>query len=382
MNLHQKIQIIFCYFLITLYSFYSNTLSIPYASMGGGFCLILLHLIHISQSTSKKLTISKNLFLAVSYILFTSLTHLITSGENLNVTRLFSMGYLLILFSSVKYFSDKLTTEYILRPILIIHLAFIYSQFILNYAFGLTWDPLYFFSGINQSGWGGSLENNIIGHFKRFGGLYNEPGTYATFIAPLIALFGMEKNRSTLDKTIYISGIISLILTFSIFALIFSIIITFWTFRIKSIYLFIATLPITIYFFIPYLEYRFDSNTDYAGTEFRVSTILNFIKLISENPMYLFTGTGVLSISNDPSQFVVTNDIGLFSNLFLSFGLIFILIASLFIILKWKTLDGKSKLCLIVLSLSKISIFAPSFILVLALISSRVCIKKNSTLTS
>ena len=217
--------------------------------------------------------------------------------------------------------------------------------------------------------------HNIVS-MKRFSGLFNEPGTYANVLSLLACCLTNYKNLNKFNYIALIFAFLGLLLTFSLYAYLFLIIIFISyfinnknnliniIFNNKKFLLIIGILTsiIVIKFTYPYFSHRFFSE-NYSGIGLRLAAYINLISSLSFDPLILLFGTGVF---NEKLAFLltgVTYDNTLFFYLFSRFGiLIFYLFLFLFLVL---LKNDKSKLCtFIILCLTKISFFSPLIIFV------------------
>ena len=246
----------------------------------------------------------------------------------------------------------------------------------LYYVFKVDFDPVALLSDSTQSGWGGSLNHEVLGQFRRLGGMYNEPGTYATFVSPLVALFALIQNATSpgrrRDDFLLLGSIVSLVLTFSIFAWVFCAIIV-GVVVAKSprkIVAVVPLLPVAIWLATPYVIYRFfDSagNGSDGGLSFRKEIWDNIVIFVTESPVNMMFGIGMLTDQVPFTFYGAINDVGLIPYSLLFGGLAGTSIL-VFLIAKsgWRLGISGIATCGILLT-SKISIFAPMFWLLLAL---------------
>lgn len=196
----------------------------------------------------------------------------------------------------------------------------------------------------------------------RFGGMYIEPGTYSNYMYTFLILY-MILNRGK-DNLILFVGAISIILTVSVYGIIFGtyflILLTFKhlnKYSLKKIFIFISLLVIligvvvqkiqetNIYKFIQ-VKLQFKSMSGYSKMEL----INNFKEKYTD---YIYLGEG---FDNIIGQGIISpQDAGLFINLMIKFGILFALLivitCILFFILnrKWTLL-----LCFLPILLSKL----------------------------
>ena len=261
----------------------------------------------------------------------------------------------------------------LIKIYLTFHVSFFYIQFISFYLFKIHIDFLLPITGEEQRVFGGSFEIPYLNSFMRACGLFNEPGTYVTFVAPFIVLFGRwSKCFNRYAKFLYILSLISLFISFSVFGIIFGLIILFFAsiFNKKIILILGSLFSITIV--VPYITYRFflinsNINTD-TGLGFREVFLSESFKFITSDFGAFLLGSGHL-ISDPKAKFISSfNDIGLipylihFSGPFLTFTLLSILFQKVI------TLDKFAIIGIIILFMSKLSILAPFFPFILTIL--------------
>ena len=103
--------------------------------------------------------------------------------------------------------------EQAIRATLLIHAVFLMTQLLVTYVLGVHLDFLVVVTGEESRNFGGSGYNFGLGSMYRPSGLTNEPGTYAAYILPLIAL-QLTIRRYRVDRVILLS-LLSVLATFS-----------------------------------------------------------------------------------------------------------------------------------------------------------------------
>lgn len=367
-------MILFFVFISSLHSFYSYTLTFPVVSVVGVFgCAILMLVANISKIDISIARAAFSLIFFYILALFWSVLAVVFYNDDVKIDRV--MGFIAVVISTFVFslVLSKLSAKFLLSSILAAHAIFFYTQFVLYYGFSISLDPLELVMGYKQSGWGGSFEHEILGDFVRFGGLYNEPGTYATFMAPLLALFARYRNFSRMSMLIFWGSYISLILTFSVFAFLFVIIITLFVFRQRAILTTAFIAPIIFMIVLPYIEYRFitfSSAGHDSGINSRIDFINNIAEYLSYGPVELLLGTGFLSVEFKIESTGAVNDIGLFIYLIATTGFFFSFIA--IVLFVYYTMRG-GRSCFaaaLIVLFSKISLFAPFFPFIIIMIFS------------
>jgi len=213
-----------------------------------------------------------------------------------------------------------------LKYILIIHISIFYLQFILYYGFSIEFDPIREFTGRSQKGWGGSYNLPYFGNIIRFGGLFNEPGSYSTFVAILASLLNIKYTE---HKNLIIFASISMMLSFSTFGFVFASFLFMsilfhskYHFKIITIFIFIFIFfAISEYFFIRFFSGEVSGN----GLEFRFELLQKVYETYFIDISYVtFFGLGFFNLNiNEMLNFDnPINDAGLFIYIFVSMGLV------------------------------------------------------------
>ena len=356
---------------VSLQSYYFYQIGSPLISI---LSLIFLSLI-VLKDLNIKLNNSNYVLLFYFFIFIFSLLSLLYFNEGLVSKKLF--GFFIIFLSCItaNNLYKSFNIFYLIRLYLKFHILFFYIQLLAFYIFKFHIDFLQPITGEEQRVFGGNFEIPYINSFMRPSGLFNEPGTYVTFIAPFIVLFGRWKNNFvTQDYFIYVLGLFSLFLSFSVFGIIFGILILLFgsIYKFKTRIFFGSIISSTI--IIPYITFRFffsetNLNVDSdSGLGFREIFLSESYKFIMSDIGAFFFGSGHLS-NNPKANFIASyNDIGLvpfllhFSGPFLTF---FLLIAILKMFL---TIDRFAIVGIIMLFISKLSILAPFFPFILTLL--------------
>lgn len=237
------------------------------------------------------------------------------------------------------------------------HITFFYIQFVAYFLFSIHIDYLGAI-GIESRNFGGTFKLPIINKMMRASGLFNEPGTYVTFVAPAVAL-SMRYLTSKPRKRIAYLALLSLALTLSTFGAIFAVIIL----AITPIKIKVKALLALVFgaFSLPYLYWRFFVRSSF-GSSHGMSFREEFIRATIENTSSVngfFHGVG--GFSSTPFNFSssgAVNDSGLLFTLIYYMGffpsLLFIFSISLIAIYKGRA----STSLVLILMLSKINFFA------------------------
>ena len=325
------------FFLASLQGFYFFNYGIaPFAILGG--CLFILlswvsflknhHSININQFTASYVYI---------LVLILSIFSIFYYQDVYDLKRLIGFCFSILICFSVATVVDERNIKNILEILLIVHTSYFFTQFFSYYLFGIDVDLIKVITGVSQKGWGGSFSLDSLGDLRRFGGLYNEPGTYATFISPVLAMYITYFLQSKKCKIITYLTLLSLILTFSTFAFIFSTLIAITMVIIyKQKALFVATTYVLGFVtVIPYFLYRFFERSSYGvdtGTEFRFEFLDITYQYIFSGVAEFFLGTGQLitDFSGKAQLPAALNDSSLFLSLVFTNGPIFAILISLY----------------------------------------------------
>lgn len=364
-----RIAIFTAIFLVSLQSLYSSTLGLPIYSVIGAILLIALAALRqLALSKSERLRVPAKYriqLLAPILLLFTSLPASFFSGD-MEISRIFAF----IIISSVPL-SYILLSSYvdpvkISAALVLPHSSILLIQVILFYIFGIDFDPVSVLSDVQQRGWGGMQEHEILGGFRRLGGLHSEPGTFATFVAPLVALIFLQ-NEDTRSVNIGFFGVISLFFTFSLYAWIFSLIILavkFAKFKLTSL-LFLPLFWSMYQLALPYIKFRFINRSGGNGIDFRIEILDSILNFNIESLSNFLFGSGLLSIKIPFEYDGAINDVGLLPYMLLTGGIISVLIMLATIFDACGRLQITGIAIGLILLFSKISITAPMFWMIL-----------------
>ena len=370
-------------FFISLQSLYFYSLSAPLYSVLGVLWLFGIALLSLLRHPN--LTIQRQFaYIAFSPLIFlfvAILSYFLRMDAEFN--RILSFSIITLLTLSYAMLARKIDPLKIVSLLIVLHSSVFFLQFVLFYAFGVDFDPLDLLSEVSQRGWGGSLNHAALGGFRRLGGLYSEPGTYGTFVGPLVALLFAFGDKSKGQGYIIGLGLVSLVLTFSIFSWIFAAIIASFQFltSFKRFFIILAAIPGAVWLALPYIRYRFlsyNSNPDFSGVSFREEIAASVLDFIISGVGEMLFGSGLLT-SEVPFEFSgAINDAGLVFFMLYSSGVVGTLILLHLIYVVTRNLGYKGATVALILLISKISIFAPMFWLIIALALHLGLIKRRS----
>jgi hypothetical protein len=359
-------------FFISLQSFYFNSIGMPVYSVFGLLLLIILSLFYPRPiyKNHKLNTVIDFTFLKMTPLIFISLSLLasIFYGK-IDLFRFLSF----ILIALIPFFYERISSYIdplkIICMLIFVHSFVFFTQFILFYVFSIDLDPVSIFSEAEQTGWGGLQEHGALGKFRRLGGLYKEPGTFATFVAPLVGVLFLKSKSKIYDFISYL-GITAVFLTFSMYAWIFCIFLFAMKFYQKKYIIFWA--PIFLYVLVqialPYIQYRFFDSSSAIGIDFRIEMISNIIDFNISGFTYLFFGTGLFTLESPFPLEAAINDVGLIFYIMLTGGIFGLLLIVIFVFSAvWRLKIPGIFLGFMILS-SKISLTAPMFWVIILLI--------------
>ncbi len=356
---------------VSLQSYYFYNLHMPLISI---VSLLLMGFILLATSLRNGIRFPKDatIGIALGYMLifFWSLMGILFYGDIVDTKRILAFPLLILCVLVAITLYVRCPLESLVRLYLLVHITFFYLQFSTYYLTGYTIDFLAPVTGEEQRMFGGTFTIPDINKFMRPTGLFNEPGTYATYVAPFVALFGRWYSKSGGNKLVFLFSFFSIILSFSTFGFIFGVLIILFTkniFWLKRVYMFIASTAIAG----PYLYDRFifrpsiDLN---SGIEIRQVYIENSLSFLLTNPITIMFGAGLLTLDPRVELGMAVND----STLILYFlhftGFPLTIIFGCALIYVFMKFDRASRIALLIVLLSKHSIFSPFFPFILAAI--------------
>ena len=371
----QKIVLTVLFILWSLHSFYSYTYGLPLIATLSGFFVSILSITTVLFR--EKITINKiqrNIALFYIFLFVWSIIDLLIMNDSPSPKRIYFMVICILYLFGIQYILNNIDIELLLRNFLLVHGSILFLQIITFYGFGYELDFLKMFTGVHQSSSGGSFKIELLGSFFRPAGLYNEPGTYSNFVAPLLALYARYYSIGSIQKQVFWLSFISIILTFSTFGLIFIMIIL-WSLRFKAQFYKIAIFVAIIFTSAPYFIYRFilRSSRGYnTGTEIREQHISNIFHYISTEVHGFLYGSGNMLSNVYYIDYVMPdNDAGLIVYLVHTNGPVFTVLLLLISYLAFTPLDRYSKCAFLTVLLGKVSLASPFFPVLFYLISYR-----------
>lgn len=265
-----------------------------------------------------------------------------------------------------------------LRWVLIFHLFAFYVQVLSFYSgFGYI-DYLVGVTGEAQRALGGNYQIDVFGgRLLRPTGLYNEPGTYATATMLLFLLYQRlgpleESSISRADWVFFLSVFLSVILSFSVFGLIFIAIYALNSVRESKkqfalLFLIICAAAPFVYEYYIYPRFLSGAYAD-NGIGFRMEAFSAYLGIVLSDFPKLIFGFGFFSDLNYAFGFYAMNDMGLFFTILMHLGLVglMIFIACLF---GGSGLSKRALPLVIIFGLSKISMTSMLFWLIISTVT-------------
>ncbi len=265
-------------------------------------------------------------------------------------------------FASIIFCTYPLNFNHALRNVIWIHLIFFYIQFFWYITTLQAIDVLEPITGEPQRLIGGSYSAGYMAKFARMTGFYNEPGTYSSWIAILLLL--LKANTRKVDQDInyyYLQAFAlgSMLLSFSTFGLVFSVICLFsiiyeQKFNLWSVVYIIITIALFSYLSYDYFEYRFSLNENSSGIGSRSQVIDLYLSGLTIKTI-LF-GYGIFNdFFSIYGNFLVYQDVGFWFYILSTTGVVGFFLLSLFLFLSVPK-NAVSLALAIVLMLSKFTL--------------------------
>ena len=241
------------------------------------------------------------------------------------------LGFLIIIFASLisATLFHFINLKILIKTYLSIHIFFFYLQLFVFYIFNYHLDFIEPITGESQRVIGGNFEL-LFSSFIRPSGLFSEPGTYALFVAPLICIFTRYSITDARENRFWYLCVITLFLSFSLYGIIFGILIfglkIFKKITLNQI-LILASLLITT---STYLQWRTSDVGEQGylpeGSDFRLTFIEQaYVYFLDSMENFLFGANLFHELPGFTFDFAV-NDVGLIVYLFHFSGFIGILI--------------------------------------------------------
>jgi len=369
-----KVVLSLSLFLISLQDFYSYNLSFTILSVLGLIILFILYTIKSKDIIFEKE--HKNILL-LFYIfpLLLSSINFFCNYEILSYKRI--IGLLMCVFT-FHIFSSLAKNYYeiinkALYFVLIVHTAFFYFNLVDIYFFNHLFDPILLFTNFEMQA---THFTYIFGkQILRPCGLFQEPGSYAAYLSPLILFFSLKNTKKS--NFILNLSISSLFISLSTFGFILGAIILYFKKSYKkSVFKIIFPITLILLSFL-FSIFRFNINLandtfnlshedrltkENSGFERRLFLLNKLSDSLSDDTAKFLFGYSILNPVSikDIGSTISSNDSGFFFYSILFNGLIYTFI---FYILYFKFYNRnlKSIAFITLLTFSKISIFSLIF---------------------
>ena len=361
-------------FLISLQDFYSYSLSFTVFSVLG---LIILFTLYIIKSTDITFETKHKNIILLFYIfpLLLSCINFFCNYDILSYKRIIGLFMCVLTFH---IFSSLAKKHYeiinnALYFVLIVHTAFFYFNLVDIYFFNHLFDPILLFTNFEMQA---THFTYIFGkQILRPCGLFQEPGSYAAYLSPLILFFSLKNSRKS--NFILNLSISSLFISLSTFGFILGAIILYFNRSFKN-NIFRLLFPVTLLLLAIFFSiFRFNINLandffnlshenrltkESSGFERRLYLLSKLSDSLSTDTTKLFFGYSILNPVSikDIGSTISSNDSGYLFYSILFNGIIYTLI---FYILYFKIYyrNTSSIAFIILLTFSKISIFSLIF---------------------
>jgi len=356
---------------ISLHSFYSYQLGIHFVSISAFLVLTFLFVSgYLGSGRLANYDRAYNM-IVIFYVLLliSSFSGLIFFSEPPHLKKVIAFLLLIISIIVASNSYKKINFSSYLSAYLIFHGLFFYIQLFSYLIFGVFIDFIEPITGEAQRHSGGTTLP-VVGFMVRCTGLFNEPGTYATFMAPFIALFARYYHDTKNNKIIFFVSIMSLILSLSAYGILYAVIIVlFGTSIYMSKKILLITLSVSLVFTSIYERFVIKLEAGHAvGISFRENFIVESIRFLTDNVANLLFGAGLLRNDARANFYGAFNDVGLFFYTLHFAGIVgglFLLFVLLFIVFKR---DRSSLIAYIVVLSSKLSLLSIWFPFILTAI--------------
>lgn len=356
---------------ISLHNYYFYNISLPLISV---VCLFIMADILFFASLEKGIRLPKNsaVGVALGYVLILgwSIIGLLFYGDSPDAKRFMAFPVVIMAALVAGALFRRIPLENLVRFYLVVHVSFFFLQFISYYATGYAIDYLAPVTGEEQRMFGGSFTFPIIDRFIRAAGLFNEPGAYAIFVAPFVALFERWYGQSEANKHLFWISLSSLFFSFSVFGIVFGGLILLFSGNFRGLHRIYGLIAGAI-LVAPVLHYRFVLRPSIGldtGLEFRQMFIEESLSFLLSNPIGLVFGSNLLVLDPRIEFGAPTNDSSLVLYFFHLCGpLPTLLLGAALMYVSIKS-DRASRVALLIVVLSKHSLFAPFFPFVLVAI--------------
>lgn len=348
-------------FLFSLGSYYFYQVGLYVFQLLG--VILLLPYFKLDKIKYKKIKIIKAIIFALYIFIFSSCLSLILGSSSFGISKL-AMPFFIFLYFSFSIVLFCIYPEIFQRALtttIVIHVIFFAFQFIWFLVTLEMIDFLQPLTGETQRALGGSYSLTYLPNFIRPTGLFNEPGTYSTWM--IIMLLLLKSNSIRLDlkpvsPLFEITVVGSVLFSFSTFGFIFSLIYIVsstmgekisW----KKLFILLAVSVFFSYFGYEYLSSRFSLSENVSGIGIRSQVI----KIYLDNLNFYNLLFGLGSFNNFFTKIdtsVISQDLGLWFSLLSGNGFIGAILLAL-MIFNFKKIPCNLAL-LVVLLLAKFTI--------------------------
>lgn len=319
-------------FLITLQSFYAANIGVaPFPLLG--VVGMIMFVIVIPRPKKYSTFFVSPTALAVSYVIgfLLSVLCIFFYGDEIDPKRILGFALAVLVAAVTPHFVRRINLRSVLNFVLTLHIVFFLLQFVLFYVFNFDLNYISLLFPAETKGSGGGFSHEVLGDFRRMGGLYNEPGTYAAFVSPLIALKARDYDFGGYDKWIVNIAALTVVLTFSTFGIVFSTVIVgcLWAvYGIRRSLGVVIIAGIGALIAVPYFVFRFVTRVasgEESGAEFRFKFASDVFEYVTSGVSPMLVGAGLLSseLANKIEVIAAVNDNGLYLYLILTVGPIF-----------------------------------------------------------
>lgn len=296
------------------------------------------------------------------YIYIINSTYLILGINNFASGKVISPLLVLLCYWFVSaLYSEPLRFLNALRIIIAIHCLVFLIQFFSYLLFGVFLDFIEPLTGESQRAFGGSYEISFLSRFIRTTGLYNEPGTYATYMMIFLVFFKdfcVLVDRQNFDRWwVEILVITTTLLALSNFGYIFVSIyalVVYGSLRTSKLrlLLFLGLLAAGGVVFFEYFQQRFAYGRTDTGIEFRIFGVVSFVRNLDWWE-FLFGRGFSANIIFWGGEVVILQDIGMWFGLFYYFGIFGVLFFTFYLNLSLRSmpknaLNNSYLICLVI----------------------------------
>lgn len=305
-----------CLFLMSLQSYYFYNINMAPLPVLSVICLVAILVIFVRTYS---ITSTHQVFLLILFYIYLFIHAIYFVFANGEISPLFSVAITFFTFFSFIFILNDRGTHIFIKPIkvvLLIHLMSWYTQFGVWLYSGSYLDFLEPITGEAQRYL--SLKGLTFGSARmpRFTGLYNEPGTYSTYIFLLLAVqYRLTGGRFGVIEAL---AVVSMFLSMSLFGVVLSavygMVVVFVNPKLSPRYKILVVFLIILIAILIYPDIDRRLTSSYSGVDDRY----DYISYIFERDDLLFGGRYI-------GDFAI-NDLGVFIYLFAMYGVVGVLI--------------------------------------------------------